>query len=94
VQHLLVSLDHLADGRMIIAQFEALRTSACICPKRLNYLRRDAFRCCNFFCSRAAENNSANPIGGRRRKPNMPIVSAGRGTVQIELARCSPNRDE
>jgi hypothetical protein len=39
----------------------------------------DAFPCWNFFCCGASEDDAANAIDGRRRKPHMPIIPTGVG---------------
>jgi hypothetical protein len=46
---LFVSLDQLADGRVIIPQSYAFSGAARICPKRFNDLRGDAFGRCDLF---------------------------------------------
>ena len=89
-----VSLDQLADGRVIIAKFQALSAAARIGPKRFDDLRGDALCSSNLFCPGTPKYDSADSVNGGRPKSHMPIISAGGRTVQIELARCAPNRDE
>jgi hypothetical protein len=79
---------------MIIAEFEAFGTPACICPKRFNDLSGDAFGGCDFFRAGASEDYTSHTINFWRREPHVPIVSIRAGTVEIKLPRCASDWHE
>jgi hypothetical protein len=85
-----VTLDKLANGCVIIPQFQAVSTSTGVCPERFDYLRCDSFCRGDFLCSGAAKDNTLNAVDARRCKSDVPIIFAGwRAIANRIYALCS-----